>query len=165
MSPQIQANAIADYWDGHPVPPAEPVTPEAQAKHDAALAGWESKFAPQGPPDPPEPPTIPGPASPGAGMPAARATDTTAHGGTIGAVTTGVAAKVLIGQKPAACAGDPHLCPMFTGLKPHVGGTISKGSATVKIGFKPAARVSDLTVCSPEPGAVAVGEPTVVIGE
>ena len=98
-------------------------------------------------------------------MPAARAGDLTAHGGTLGPVTTGVAAQVMIGGKPAACAGDPHICPMFTGLKPHVGGVIAKGSATVKIGFMPAARVSDLTTCSPEPGAVAMGEPTVNIGE
>jgi N-acetylmuramoyl-L-alanine amidase len=98
-------------------------------------------------------------------MAAARAGDTTAHGGTIGPVTTGVAAQVFIGSKPAACLGDPHVCPMFSGPKPHTGGTITKGSATVLIGGKPAARVADLTVCTAEPGQVATGEMTVLIGD
>jgi uncharacterized Zn-binding protein involved in type VI secretion len=98
-------------------------------------------------------------------MAAARLGDTTAHGGTIGPVTTGVAAQVFIGGKPAACLGDPHVCPMFSGPKPHTGGTITKGSSTVLIGGKPAARISDLTVCTSEPGQIALGEMTVLIGD
>ncbi len=105
------------------------------------------------------------PPTPGTGMPVARLGDQTAHGGTIGPVTTGVAATVMIGNKPAACMGDAHVCPMFSGTKAHAGGTISKGSMTVMIGGKPAARVSDVTVCSSEPGAIAAGEPTVLIGD
>jgi uncharacterized Zn-binding protein involved in type VI secretion len=113
----------------------------------------------------PQPSPVPGPASPGSGMAAARAGDTTAHGGTIGPVTTGQAARVHIGHKPAACMGDPHVCPMFSGPKPHTGGTITKGSSTVFIGGKPVARVADLTVCTSEPGQVAAGELTVLIGD
>ncbi|MHC5112134.1 MAG: PAAR domain-containing protein [Planctomycetota bacterium] len=104
------------------------------------------------------------PPPPGTAMPAARLGDVTAHGGTIGPVTTGLAASVFIGNQPAACVGDPHVCPMFCGPKPHTGGTITMGSATVMIAGKPAARVSDLTVCSPEPGQIAMGESTVFMG-
>src|SRR5262245_22029018 len=96
---------------------------------------------------------------------AARLLDQTAHGGAIGPVVTGVAAKVLIGFQPAACMGDPHLCPAFDGPKPHVGGTILKGSLTVKIGNKPAARLGDPTECKGPPGIVAKGCPTVKIGD
>jgi uncharacterized Zn-binding protein involved in type VI secretion len=74
-------------------------------------------------------------------------------------------AKVMIGFMPAACMGDPHLCPAFDGPKPHVGGTILKGSLTVKIGNMPAARVGDPTECKGPPGTVAKGEMTVKIGD
>src|SRR5690606_32285500 len=126
----------------------------------AAQATWTALHG-----APPTPSPVPGPSSPGSGMAAARAGDSTAHGGAIGPVTTGQAAKVLIGNLPAACMGDPHVCPMFSGPKPHTGGTITKGSATVLIGNKPAARVSDLTVCTSEPGQIAKGEMTVLIGD
>ena len=164
MSLEDELNGIGDYYDGHPEPPEEPVSDEAQAEYDAAMADWEADFGEGGPPDPPEPPEIPGPPAPGAGMPAARATDMTAHGGTIGPVVTGISAKVFIGFLPAACMGDPQICPMFDGPKPHVGGTIVKGSSSVNIGGKPAARVSDTTECKGPPGSVALGEFTVMIG-
>jgi uncharacterized Zn-binding protein involved in type VI secretion len=90
----------------------------------------------------------------------------TVHAGdTIGPVVTGLSAKVLIGFMPAACMGDPHVCPLVDGVKPHVGGTILKGSMTVKIGNKPAARVGDPTECKGPPGTIAKGEPTVKIGD
>jgi uncharacterized Zn-binding protein involved in type VI secretion len=72
---------------------------------------------------------------------------------------------MLIGSMPAACLGDPHVCPCFSGPKSHVGGVITKGSTSLLIGNKPAARVSDLTTCTPEPGAIALGEFTVLIGD
>src|SRR5262245_12946573 len=98
--------------------------------------------------------------------PAARLGDQTAHGGTIGPKVTGTTAKVMIGFMPAACMGDAHICPASDGPKPHVGGTILKGSLTVKIGNKPAARVGDVAECkSPAPNAVAKGEMTVLIGD
>src|SRR5262245_63740649 len=97
--------------------------------------------------------------------PAARLADQTAHTGAIGPVVTGIAAKVMIGFMPAACMGDAHVCPLSDGPKPHVGGTILKGSLTVRIGNKPAARVGDPTECKGPPGTVAMGEMTVLIGD
>jgi uncharacterized Zn-binding protein involved in type VI secretion len=92
--------------------------------------------------------------------PAARMGDPTAHGGTIilGLPT------VLIGGMPAARLGDMHVCPMVTGVVPHVGGPISLGSATVLIGGQPAARMGDLVVCTGPPDTVMNGCPTVLIG-
>ena len=115
----------------------------------------------------PPPPTLPAMPAPGPGgsMPAARLGDMTAHFGVIGPVTTGVAGRVLIGGQPAATMGDPQVCPMFDGPKPHVGGTIVKGSATVLICNKPAARVGDPTECKGPPGTIALGCPTVLIGD
>ena len=92
--------------------------------------------------------------------PAARMGDPTAHGGTIilGLPT------VLIGGMPAARLGDMHVCPMITGVVPHVGGPISLGSVTVLIGGQPAARMGDLAVCTGPPDTVMNGCPTVLIG-
>ncbi len=92
----------------------------------------------------------------------------------------------------AARVGDLHVCPMVTGIIPHVGGpilppgaptvlitslpaatlgtpcvcvgppdTIMKGSATVLIGGKPAARMGDTTAHG---GSIVLGAPTVMIG-
>jgi uncharacterized Zn-binding protein involved in type VI secretion len=111
---------------------------------------------------PRELPPLPALAS-ASGMPAARRGDRTSHGGTIG--PGGAVTSVLIGGQPAATAGDPHICPMFDGPKPHVGGIILTGSNTVFICQKPAARVGDLTECKGLPGAVGPqGCPTVLIG-
>ena len=110
----------------------------------------------------PEPPAMPAP-GPGGQMPAARLTDLTMHFGTIGPVVTGL--NVLIGGLCAATMGDPHVCPMFDGPKPHVGGIIVKGSVTVMICKKGAARVNDPTACVGPPGTIAPpGCPTVMIG-
>lgn len=97
--------------------------------------------------------------------PAARLGDMTNHSGdTIGPTVTGLSAKVTIGYMPAACMGDPHVCPLSDGPKPHVGGTILKGSATVLIGNKGAARVGDPTECKGPPGTINKGENSVDIG-
>jgi uncharacterized Zn-binding protein involved in type VI secretion len=94
--------------------------------------------------------------------PAARIGDLTAHGGAI--VGPG-APNVLIGGMPAACVGDIQLCPLWDGLKPHVGGPIvPPGSTTVLIGGRPAARMGDTTQCVGPPGTIAQGLPTVLIG-
>ena len=92
--------------------------------------------------------------------PAARMGDSTAHGGVIvlGCPT------VLIGGMPAARLGDLHVCPMITGLVPHVGGPITLGSATVLIGGMPAARVGDMATCVGPPDTIAMGCMTVLIG-
>jgi uncharacterized Zn-binding protein involved in type VI secretion len=92
--------------------------------------------------------------------PAARMGDLTAHGGTI---VMGLP-TVLIGGQPAARLGDMHVCPMVTGLVPHVGGPIAMGSATVLIGGQPAARQGDLATCVGPPDTIALGCPTVLIG-
>jgi len=65
---------------------------------------------------------------------------------------------------PAARIGDMHVCPMVTGVVPHVGGPISMGFPTVMIGFMPAARVGDMATCVGPPDAIALGSMTVMIG-
>jgi uncharacterized Zn-binding protein involved in type VI secretion len=66
---------------------------------------------------------------------------------------------------PAARVGDMHVCPMVTGLVPHVGGPIlPPGAVTVLIGGMPAARVGDMCTCVGPPDVVALGSFTVLIG-
>src|SRR5882762_9361729 len=66
---------------------------------------------------------------------------------------------------PAARIGDMHVCPMVTGLVPHVGGPIlPPGCPMVLIGGMPAARVGDMATCVGPPDAIALGSPTVLIG-
>jgi uncharacterized Zn-binding protein involved in type VI secretion len=89
-------------------------------------------------------------------------------------VTDGAVASVLIGGKPALVTGASGL-----NLPPHVGlhatdpfmapptqrGTIVKGSATVMIGGRPAARSGDqCTVCLALPGTLIGTAATVLIG-
>ncbi|MEO8416244.1 MAG: PAAR domain-containing protein [Ginsengibacter sp.] len=65
----------------------------------------------------------------------------------------------------AARAGDMHVCPMFTGPVPHVGGpVIPPGCPTVLIGGMPAARVGDMLTCAGPPDTIAMGSATVMIG-
>ena len=96
--------------------------------------------------------------------PAARIGDMTAHGGSIVAGMP----TVLIGGMPAARLGDMHVCPMATPAVPpvpHVGGPVTLGSAGVMIGGMPAARMGDMCVCTGPPDSIAMGCPTVLIGE
>lgn len=66
---------------------------------------------------------------------------------------------------PAARLTDMHVCPMVTGLVPHVGGPIlGPGCPTVLIGGLPAARVGDMLACVGPPDAIALGSFTVLIG-
>jgi uncharacterized Zn-binding protein involved in type VI secretion len=59
-----------------------------------------------------------------------------------------------------------HTCPKAEpGPVPHVGGPVSKGEATVIIGFMPAARVGDMAVCVGPPDSISKGEATVLIGD
>jgi uncharacterized Zn-binding protein involved in type VI secretion len=97
------------------------------------------------------------------GQPAARVGDPTGHGMPL---SPGPGApNVLIGGKPAWRAGtDFHVCPLVDGVKPHVGGVVAKGSATVLIGGFPAARQGDTIVEAGPPDPIAMGEPTVLIG-
>ena len=66
---------------------------------------------------------------------------------------------------PASRITDMHVCPMFTGPVPHVGGPIlPPGCPTVLIGMLPAARATDMAVCVGPPDMVAMGSTTVLIG-
>lgn len=66
---------------------------------------------------------------------------------------------------PASRVGDMHVCPMVTGIVPHVGGPVlPAGCPTVLIGGMPAARVGDMCVCVGPPDVIAKGSPTVMIG-
>ena len=68
--------------------------------------------------------------------------------------------------QPAARISDMHVCPMFTGPVPHVGGPIlPPGAVTTLIGGLPAARVSDMAVCVGPPDVIAMGSATVLIGK
>ncbi len=92
---------------------------------------------------------------------AARMGDPTVHGGVI---VMGFP-LVLIGGMPAARIADMHVCPMVTGIVPHVGGPILMGSPMVLIGGMPAARMGDLVTCVGPPDTIIMGCPTVLIGE
>jgi uncharacterized Zn-binding protein involved in type VI secretion len=65
---------------------------------------------------------------------------------------------------PAVRITDMHVCPMVTGVVPHVGGPIAGPCAvTVLIGGLPAARIGDMLVCVGPPDVIATGSPTVLI--
>ena len=58
-----------------------------------------------------------------------------------------------------------HVCPMVTGVVPHVGGPIlPPGCPTVLIGGMPAARVGDMATCVGPPDAIVMGSTKVMIG-
>jgi uncharacterized Zn-binding protein involved in type VI secretion len=89
---------------------------------------------------------------------AARVTDTTNHGGTISG--PGVS-TVLVGGKPAAVAGDMHVCSLPPNSHQPTVSAFPMGSGTVLISGRPAIRTSDTCICGAK---AAVGEPTVNIG-
>lgn len=66
---------------------------------------------------------------------------------------------------PAARMTDMHVCPMITGVVPHVGGIIALGEFTVFIGKMPAARATDMAICVGPPDTVVAGSGTVLIGK
>jgi uncharacterized Zn-binding protein involved in type VI secretion len=94
------------------------------------------------------------------GMPACRIGDLTAHGG---AIVLGFP-TVLIGGMPASRIGDMHVCPMVTGIVPHVGGPFILGAFTTLVGFMPQSRVTDMLVCVGPPDIAVLGEFTVLVG-
>lgn len=58
-----------------------------------------------------------------------------------------------------------HVCPMVTGIVPHVGGPIMPpGFPTVLIGGMPAAIATGMCVCAGPPDIIAMGSVTVLIG-
>lgn len=65
---------------------------------------------------------------------------------------------------PAARVTDMHVCPMVTGVVPHVGGPIlPPGAPTVLIMNLPAARVTDMCTCVGPPDVIVMGSMTVLI--
>lgn len=94
------------------------------------------------------------------GMPACTITSQTEHGGIVilGFPT------VLIGFLPASRIGDMHVCPMVTGVVPHVGGPFILGSPTVIVGEMPQSRVTDQLTCVGPPDAALMGCETVLVG-
>ncbi|MCD4775054.1 MAG: PAAR domain-containing protein [Candidatus Aegiribacteria sp.] len=94
---------------------------------------------------------------------AARVGDMTSHGTPLGPGPG--SPNVLIGGMPAwRATTDMHVCPLVTGVVPHVGGVIAVGSVTVLINNLPAARQGDMVVESGPPNSVVMGCPTVQIG-
>lgn len=66
---------------------------------------------------------------------------------------------------PAARISDMHVCPMVTGVVPHVGGPIlPPGCPTVLIGGLPAACLGDMVTCVGPPDSIIKGSATVLIG-
>jgi uncharacterized Zn-binding protein involved in type VI secretion len=66
---------------------------------------------------------------------------------------------------PAARLTDMHVCPMVTGVVPHVGGPITApGQPTVLIGALPAARATDMATCVGPPDSIMKGSATVITG-
>lgn len=94
------------------------------------------------------------------GTPACTITSQTAHGGI---VTLGFP-TVLIGFLPASRIGDLHVCPMVTGIVPHVGGPFILGSPTVIVGEMPQSRVTDQLTCVGPPDVAVMGCETVLVG-
>lgn len=68
-------------------------------------------------------------------------------------------------SKPAARLTDMHVCPMVTGIVPHVGGpVVGPGSPTVLIGGMPAAVMGDMCTCTGPPDTIILGSAGVLIG-
>jgi uncharacterized Zn-binding protein involved in type VI secretion len=66
---------------------------------------------------------------------------------------------------PAARATDMHVCPMVTGVVPHVGGPILPPCCpTVLTGSLPQARVTDMATCVGPPDVIVLGSFTVLVG-
>lgn len=66
----------------------------------------------------------------------------------------------------AARVTDMHICPMVTGVVPHVGGPIlPPGSVNVLIGGLPAAALGDMLVCAGGPDTIIAGSATVLINK
>lgn len=94
--------------------------------------------------------------------PAARLGDPTSHGTPLGPGPGSV--NVLIGGMPAwRATSDMHVCPLVTGVVPHVGGVVTMGSTTVLINNLPAARLGDVITESGPPNTIVMGCPKVLI--
>jgi uncharacterized Zn-binding protein involved in type VI secretion len=65
---------------------------------------------------------------------------------------------------PAARLTDMHVCPMVTGVVPHVGGPVlAPGAPNVLTCGLPQARISDMAVCVGPPDVIVTGAFTVLV--
>ncbi|MGB0839000.1 MAG: PAAR domain-containing protein [Chitinophagales bacterium] len=65
----------------------------------------------------------------------------------------------------AARITDMHVCPLVTGVVPHVGGPIfTPGAVNVLIGNLPAATIGCQCVCVGPPDVIVQGSTSVLIG-
>ena len=65
----------------------------------------------------------------------------------------------------AARITDMHVCPLVTGVVPHVGGPIiGPGAVNVLIAGMPAAVLGDACFCTGPPDTIIAGSATVLIG-
>ena len=67
-------------------------------------------------------------------------------------------------MKPAARVTDMHVCPMVTGVVPHVGGPIVLGEFTTLTQMMPQARIGDMAVCVGPPDTIVLGSMKVMVG-
>lgn len=68
-------------------------------------------------------------------------------------------------SKPASRIGDMHICPMVTGLVPHVGGPLLPPCVpNVLIGSMPAAPMGNMATCVGPPDVAVLGSFTVLTG-
>jgi len=65
---------------------------------------------------------------------------------------------------PAATVSSNHICPMCSGLVPHVGGPITQGEPTVLIEGKPAATIGSICTCVGPPDIIVTGVSNVFFG-
>jgi uncharacterized Zn-binding protein involved in type VI secretion len=63
----------------------------------------------------------------------------------------------------AARITDNHICPMVTGVVPHVGGPIIMGQPNVLVGNLPQARVTDTCVCVGPPDMIVRGSMSICL--
>ncbi|GEA22838.1 type VI secretion protein [Vibrio harveyi] len=71
--------------------------------------------------------------------------------------------KGIIMGKPAATLTSMHICPKVTAKVPHVGGPVVVGSPNVKIGGLLAARKGDRLICVGPPDSISKGSGSVLI--
>ena len=65
---------------------------------------------------------------------------------------------------PASRMTDMHVCPMFTALVPHVGGPIIAVGVTVLTAMLPQAVATDKAICVGPPDVIVKGSMTVLVG-
>ena len=65
---------------------------------------------------------------------------------------------------PASRMTDMHVCPMVTGVVPHVGGPIIAAGVTVLTAMMPQAVATDKAICVGPPDVIAKGSMTVLVG-